>query len=135
MQSGEFLEFNDRIAVAERFGAPFYTYHRADLLDALATGLDPTAIHLGHRLVGVKEQSEGIELCFANGRRHTSGLNQLRCTRRSIDFQIQFGNNLFPLPRLIHEPRGKLIRSFAAHRQAHFIYAALLAATGWISAR
>ncbi|MFM9971472.1 MAG: FAD-dependent monooxygenase [Burkholderiales bacterium] len=68
MQSGEFLEFNDRIAVAERFGAPFYTYHRADLLDALATGLDPSAIHLGHRLTEVKEQSANIALTFANGK-------------------------------------------------------------------
>ena len=42
MQTGEFLEFNDRIKAAERFGAPYYTFHRADLLDALASGLDQT---------------------------------------------------------------------------------------------
>ncbi len=49
MQTGEFLELNDRNKAAARFGAPYYTFHRADLLDALAGGLDPSAIHLGHR--------------------------------------------------------------------------------------
>src|SRR5258706_9931161 len=52
MQTGEFLEFNDRHKAAERFGAPYYTFHRADLLDALAGGLDHSATHLGHRLTG-----------------------------------------------------------------------------------
>ena len=37
---------------AARYGAPYYTFHRADLLDALASGLDRSAIHLGHRLTG-----------------------------------------------------------------------------------
>ncbi|HEY2135530.1 MAG TPA: FAD-dependent monooxygenase, partial [Xanthobacteraceae bacterium] len=49
MQTGEFLEFNDRYKAAERYGAPYYSFHRADLLDALASGLDHGAIHLGHR--------------------------------------------------------------------------------------
>src|SRR5882672_4848426 len=40
MQTGEFLEFNDRLKTATRYGAPYYTFHRADLLDALASGLD-----------------------------------------------------------------------------------------------
>src|SRR5579863_7283254 len=50
MQSGEFLEFNDRRKEPLRWGAPFYTYHRADLLDALANSLDPATIHLSHRI-------------------------------------------------------------------------------------
>src|SRR5512140_3711966 len=33
MQTGEFIEFNDRKKAAERYGAPYYTYHRADLID------------------------------------------------------------------------------------------------------
>ena len=37
MQTGEFLEFNDRHKTAARYGAPYYTVHRADLLDALFT--------------------------------------------------------------------------------------------------
>jgi salicylate hydroxylase len=67
MQTGEFLEFNDRHKAAARYGAPYYSFHRADLLDALASGLDPSAVHLGHRLTGVEERSDHIVLAFANG--------------------------------------------------------------------
>ena len=67
MQTGEFLEFNDRLKAAERFGAPYYTFHRADLLNALASGLDHSAIQLGHRLTGVEERSDRLMLSFANG--------------------------------------------------------------------
>jgi salicylate hydroxylase len=67
MQTGEFLEFNDRRKTAARYGAPYYTFHRADLLDALASGLDHRLIHLDHRLTGVEERSEGVVLAFANG--------------------------------------------------------------------
>jgi salicylate hydroxylase len=69
MQTGEFLEFHDRHKAAQRFGAPYFTFHRADLLDALATGLDRNAIHLGHRLVGLDEQSDRVGLAFENGAR------------------------------------------------------------------
>src|SRR4029453_17126812 len=69
MQTGEFLEFNDRQKAAARYGAPYYTFHRADLLDALASGLDHSAIHLGHRLTGLEERSDRIMLAFANGTR------------------------------------------------------------------
>jgi salicylate hydroxylase len=67
MQTGEFLEFNDRLKAAARYGAPYYTFHRADLLDALASGLDTSGIHLGHRLTGLEERSDSITLAFANG--------------------------------------------------------------------
>ena len=67
MQTGEFLEFNDRLKAAARYGAPYYTFHRADLLDALASGLDTSGIHLGHRLTGLEERSDSIMLAFANG--------------------------------------------------------------------
>src|SRR5262245_63284641 len=67
MQSGEFLEFNDRHKAAARYGAPYYTFHRADLLDAFASGLDHSAIHLGHRLTGLEERSDRILLTFAGG--------------------------------------------------------------------
>jgi salicylate hydroxylase len=67
MQTGEFLELNDRHKAAARYGAPYYTFHRADLLDALASGLDHGAIHLDHRLTGLAERSDGILLAFANG--------------------------------------------------------------------
>jgi 2-polyprenyl-6-methoxyphenol hydroxylase-like FAD-dependent oxidoreductase len=67
MQTGEFLEFNDRRKIAERFGAPYYTFHRADLLDALASKLDHGAIHLGHRLTGIDEKGDRVALAFDGG--------------------------------------------------------------------
>ncbi len=67
MQTGEFLEFNDRFKTSARYGAPYYTFHRADLLDALASGLDRDTIHLGHRLTEIAEQSGGVLLAFDNG--------------------------------------------------------------------
>ncbi len=67
MQTGEPLEFSDRWAAAARYGAPYYTFHRADLMDALASDLDPARIHLNHRLSGLEERSSGVLLRFANG--------------------------------------------------------------------
>jgi salicylate hydroxylase len=69
MQTGEFLEFNDRHKTAARYGAPYYTFHRADLLDALAGGLDHGAIHLGYRLTELEERSDRTILAFENGAR------------------------------------------------------------------
>src|SRR6201988_3268879 len=68
MQTGEFLEFNDRFKTAERYGAPYYSFHRADLLDALASGLDHSTIYLGHRLTGLEEHSDHVVLAFDNGK-------------------------------------------------------------------
>jgi len=67
MQTGEFLEFNDRRKTSARVGAPYYTFHRADLLNALASGLDQRVVHLGHRLIAVEERSDGVGLAFENG--------------------------------------------------------------------
>ena len=62
MLTGEFLELNDRLTLAERYGAPYYSFHRADLLNALASGLEPSAIHLGHRLTGIEERERASPL-------------------------------------------------------------------------
>lgn len=67
MQTGELVEFRDRFKMAEKWGAPYYSFHRADLLDALAAGLDKSHIHLGHRLASVEERSDGVGLVFENG--------------------------------------------------------------------
>ena len=67
MLTGEFLEFNDRFKTGAQYGAPYYTFHRADLLDALASGLDQKDIHLGHRLTGIEEKNDSIVLAFDNG--------------------------------------------------------------------
>ena len=67
MQTGEFIEFGDRSKHVEKYGVPYYSFHRADLLDALASGLDRSTIHLGHTLLGLEERSDRIILSFANG--------------------------------------------------------------------
>ena len=69
MQTGEFLEFNDRLKAGEHYGAPYYTFHRADLLNALASELDPSAIHLGHRLSALEERDDRVVLTFGNDAR------------------------------------------------------------------
>jgi salicylate hydroxylase len=65
MQTGEPLEF--RPSPASRYGAPHYFVHRADLLNALASGLDPATLHLDHRLATLEERQSGVTLTFANG--------------------------------------------------------------------
>src|SRR5215468_2307332 len=86
MQTGEFLEFNDRRKTSARYDAPYYTFHRADLLDALASGLDQSRVHLGHRLVAVEERSDSVGLAFANGTRveaeHVIGADGVRSVLR-----------------------------------------------------
>ncbi|MFZ3353639.1 MAG: FAD-dependent monooxygenase [Xanthobacteraceae bacterium] len=65
MQTGEPLEF--RPSPASRYGAPHYFVHRADLLNALASGLDPTTLHFDYRLTALEEGQSGVTLTFANG--------------------------------------------------------------------
>src|SRR5215469_17956100 len=67
MQTGAFLEYNDRRKEPLRWGAPFYSYHRADLLQVLASGLDPATIHLGHRITAIEERDSSARLAFGNG--------------------------------------------------------------------
>lgn len=74
MQTGEPLEFLDRQLTAERYGAPYCTFHRADLLNALAAGIDPARVHLKHRLIEIEEQESGVALGFTNGVRRTADL-------------------------------------------------------------
>jgi salicylate hydroxylase len=50
----------------ERFGAPLFGIHRADLQKALSRRLGGE-IHLGHRLVNLAESPLGVRMTFANG--------------------------------------------------------------------
>src|SRR2546423_3756974 len=93
MQTGEFLEFNDRHKAAARYGAPYYTFHRADLLDAFASGLDHSAIHLGHRLTGLEERSDRIILAFANGARVEAEVGIGADGVRSVIRQALYGDD------------------------------------------
>ncbi|MGB7076084.1 MAG: FAD-dependent monooxygenase, partial [Xanthobacteraceae bacterium] len=67
MNTGARLDYRDQSSAAARFGAGIHTFHRADLLDALASGLDARSIHLDHRLVGIEERPPNVGLSFANG--------------------------------------------------------------------
>lgn len=66
MHSGAALGYRDHSNIERRFGAPLCTFHRADLLDALATGVEGNRIHLGHRLISIEEGAAGVGLLFAN---------------------------------------------------------------------
>jgi salicylate hydroxylase len=54
-------------AVEEAFGYPQYQFHRADLLLALAGALPPERLHVGHRLVALRDHGDRVEARFENG--------------------------------------------------------------------
>ena len=56
-------------AVEAAFGAPYYHFHRADLLKTLADALPSHRLHLGHRLAGFTDHGDRVELRFAHGER------------------------------------------------------------------
>jgi salicylate hydroxylase len=74
MHSGALLDYRDHSSVVPRFGAAISTFHRADLLDALARAVDPVRIHLGHRLIAIEEEPASVVLRFANGAAHEAAL-------------------------------------------------------------
>jgi salicylate hydroxylase len=74
MHSGAALDYRDHANMEARFSAPLCSFHRADLIEALARGVDRGRVHLGHRLVALEERAGGVELRFANGVNHTAEL-------------------------------------------------------------
>jgi salicylate hydroxylase len=56
----------------QRFGAPYYTFHRADLHDVLRAAVPSSAIALGSRCVGVEQSADCVEVHFEDGARHTA---------------------------------------------------------------
>ena len=123
MQTGEFLEFNDRRKTAARYDAPYYTFHRADLLDVLASGLDRRRVHLDHRLVGVEERGDRVVLAFANGAKvdaeHVIGADGVRSVIRHAlygnDHPTYTGQMVWrallngsDVPREVLEPTGHI---------------------------
>jgi salicylate hydroxylase len=74
MNSGARLDYRDQTAAVARFGAGIHTFHRADLLQALASGVGPTRIHLDHKLTGIGEHAASVMLTFANGARREADL-------------------------------------------------------------
>jgi salicylate hydroxylase len=61
-------------AVAEAYGAPYYHFHRADLLVALADAVPRERVHFGHRLAGFADAGDGVTARFANGAAFTADL-------------------------------------------------------------
>jgi salicylate hydroxylase len=61
-------------AAVERWGAPFYHLHRADLHDALRSALGDQHITLGARCVAVEQHDHDVRARFADGREATGEL-------------------------------------------------------------
>jgi salicylate hydroxylase len=59
-------------AVEAVFGAPYYHFHRADLLAALAQAFPSDRIHLGHRLARFEDAGDRVAASFDNGRTVTA---------------------------------------------------------------
>ena len=49
------------------FGAPYYHFHRADLLAALASALPAERLHLGYRLAEIDDRGDRVGLVFESG--------------------------------------------------------------------
>ena len=61
-------------AVESAFGAPYYHFHRADLLKTLADALPRERLHLGRQLAGFTDHGDRVELRFAGGARAEAGV-------------------------------------------------------------
>ncbi|HEY2762888.1 MAG TPA: FAD-dependent oxidoreductase [Pseudonocardiaceae bacterium] len=61
-------------ACEQRFGAPYYTVHRADLHQGLLEHVAPGTLHLGLRCTGLQECRDGVHLQFADGSSTTADL-------------------------------------------------------------
>jgi salicylate hydroxylase len=51
----------------DHFGAPYYTAHRADLLDVLLGGLGTECFHLGSRIARFDQDDDGVKVTLADG--------------------------------------------------------------------
>jgi salicylate hydroxylase len=71
-QSGEIvLETPLRALVRERFGAPYYHAHRADVIAALAARLNPGRLRLNAAVVSVSQDGGGVTVTLADGARES----------------------------------------------------------------
>ncbi|MDA0734066.1 MAG: FAD-dependent monooxygenase [Chloroflexi bacterium] len=65
---GDTGEVTNELAMPEdRYGAPYLCMHRAALHAALAEAIPPDRLHLGHKLVGLEQHHDHVELAFDNG--------------------------------------------------------------------
>jgi salicylate hydroxylase len=54
-------------ACERNFGAPYYHFHRADLLNVLSAAIPTGVLHLDHRCVGLSQHNDRVEVHFHNG--------------------------------------------------------------------
>ena len=54
-------------ACERNFGAPYYNFHRADLLDLLSARVPKGMLHMDHRCVGLTQHRDRVEVQFHNG--------------------------------------------------------------------
>ena len=54
-------------AAEQRFGAPYYNFHRADFISILAAALPAERLHLGHRLAFLMDDGARVEARFESG--------------------------------------------------------------------
>ena len=87
------VTLNRGAEMLQKYGAPYYQMHRADLHTALAEAVhaaDPEAIQLGHRFSGLRENAGSVEIEFADGLRATAdaliGADGLRSAVRTHVF-------------------------------------------------
>lgn len=72
----EFRRWNDGLLLGSysladqcesAFGAPYYHFHRAELLDVLADALPREIIHLDHRCVALEDRGDSVKVRFHSG--------------------------------------------------------------------
>jgi salicylate hydroxylase len=77
-------------AIEAAFGAPYYHFHRADLLAVLSRAVPTERVHLGHRFASFVEHDEGVTLHFADGARAQAdvliGADGIHSTVRAVLF-------------------------------------------------
>src|SRR5947207_9821182 len=61
-------------AAEAAFGAPYYHFHRADLLRTLADALPSHRLHLGYRLAAFTDHGDRVVLRFAHGEQVAAGM-------------------------------------------------------------
>ncbi len=54
-------------ACERNFGAPYYNFHRADLLNLLSAAIPDGVLHLDHRCVRLTQHPDRVEVQFHNG--------------------------------------------------------------------
>jgi salicylate hydroxylase len=74
-QDGRTLSRGPLGAEAEaRFGAPYYNFHRADLIGLLAHAVPAERLHVGHRFERLEQTPTQVRAYFANGASVTADL-------------------------------------------------------------